>query len=51
MTLHSALAALGIGPGDQVIVPSLTYITTANVVLYQGADLVLCECDPLTYKC
>ena len=50
VTLHSALAALGIGPGDQVIVPTLTYITTANVVLYQGADLVLCECDPLTYN-
>ena len=50
VTLHAALAALGIGPGDEVVVPTLTYISTANVVLYQGADLRLCECDPLTYN-
>lgn len=49
-TLHVALASLGIGPGDEVIVPTLTYISTANVVLYQGAKLVLCECDPLTFN-
>jgi len=50
VTLHAALAALGVGPGDEVIVPTLTYISTANVVLYQGAELRLCECDPLTYN-
>ncbi|MDC0308922.1 DegT/DnrJ/EryC1/StrS family aminotransferase [bacterium] len=49
-TLHAALAALGIGPGDEVVVPTLTYISTSNVVLYQGAELRLCECDPLTYN-
>jgi len=49
-TLHAALAALGVGPGDEVIVPTLTYISTANVVLYQGATLRLCECDPITYN-
>ncbi len=47
-TLHSALIALGIGPGDEVITPSLTYISSANVILYQGATLVLCENDPET---
>ena len=44
--LHSVLAALGIGPGDEVILPSLTFISTANVVLYQGATPVLVECAP-----
>jgi len=48
--LHVALAALGIGPGDEVVVPSLTFIATANAVLYQGATPVLCECDPGTYN-
>ena len=48
--LHVVLAALGIGPGDEVIVPSLTFIATANAVLYQGAKPVLCECDPKTYN-
>ena len=50
VTLHSILAALGVGPGDEVVVPTLTYISTANVVLYQGAQLRLCECDPRTYN-
>jgi perosamine synthetase len=50
VTLHAVLAALGIGPGDEVIVPTLTYISTANVVLFQHAELRLCECDPLTYN-
>lgn len=48
--LHVALAALGVGPGDEVILPSLTFISTANVVLYQGATPVLCECDPRDYN-
>src|SRR3990167_1117710 len=42
-SLHATLCVLGIGPGDEVIVPSLTYISSANVVLYQGASLVLCD--------
>lgn len=50
VTLHAILAALRIGPGDEVIVPTLTYISTANVVLYQGAHVQLCECDPVTYN-
>lgn len=48
--LHVALAALGVGPGDEVIVPSLTFISSANVVLYQGARPVLADCDPRTYN-
>lgn len=49
-TLHAMLMALNVGPGDEVIVPSMTYISTANVVLLCGATPVLCECDPLTYN-
>lgn len=48
--LHVALAALGIKQGDEVIVPSLTFISTANAVLYQNAKPVLSECDPKTYN-
>ncbi len=43
--LHLALASLGIGPGDEVIVPSFTWIATANVVLYCGARPVLVDID------
>ena len=50
VTLHSALVALGIGPEDEVIVPSLTYISTANAVLYVGAKLVLCDSNSKTYN-
>jgi dTDP-4-amino-4,6-dideoxygalactose transaminase len=46
--LHLALAALDIGPGDEVIVPSFTWIATANAVLYCGATPVLCDVDPRT---
>lgn len=41
--LHMALVALGIGPGDEVIVPSLTFVATANAVLYTGATVVLAD--------
>ncbi len=46
--LHLALAALEIGPGDEVIVPSFTWVATANAVLYCGATPVLCDVDPRT---
>jgi dTDP-4-amino-4,6-dideoxygalactose transaminase len=37
--LHLACLALGIGPGDEVITPSLSFVATSNVVLYTGADV------------
>ena len=48
--LHLMLAAAGIGPGDEVIVPSFTWVSTANAVLYCGATPVLCDVDPKTYN-
>lgn len=46
--LHLALAAIGIGPGDEVLVPSFSFIATANCVLYQDAKPVFIDIDPLT---
>jgi perosamine synthetase len=48
--LHLMLAALGIGPGDEVIVPAFTWVSTANVVLYCGATPVLADVDPETFN-
>ena len=48
--LHLALVAMGIGPGDEVIVPSLTYIASANAVTYCGATVVLVDNDPRTFN-
>lgn len=47
--LHLSLAALGIGPGDEVIVPDFTFPATANVVVQLGARPVLVDVDPRTY--
>ena len=41
--LHLACVALGIGPGDEVIVPSLTFVATANAVLYTGARVTFAD--------
>ena len=46
--IHLALVALGIGPGDEVILPTLTYIATANAVRYCGATPVFIDCDEET---
>lgn len=46
--LHLALEALGIGPGDEVIAPTLTFTATVEVVRYLGADAVLVDVDPVT---
>ncbi len=48
--LHLALLANGIGPGDEVIVPTLTFIATANAVLYTGATPVFAESEPTTWN-
>lgn len=48
--LHAALVALGIGPGDEVIVPDFTFVATANAVLLAGATPVLVDIDPETYN-
>lgn len=48
--LHLILAAMDIGPGDEVIVPAFTWVATANVVLYCGATPVLVDIDRATYN-
>lgn len=48
--LHLALVALGIGPGDAVIVPDFTFPATANVVELVGARPVFVDVDPRTYN-
>jgi dTDP-4-amino-4,6-dideoxygalactose transaminase len=45
--LHLGLAALGIGPGDEVLVPSLTFVATVNSVLYVGATPVFVDIEAL----
>src|SRR5271170_4886324 len=46
--LHLALLALGVGPGDEVIVPSFTFIAAANAIRYVGATPVFVDVDPVT---
>lgn len=48
--LHLALHAMGIGPGDEVIVPAFTWVATANVVVHCGATPVFVDVDPETYN-
>ena len=48
--LHLALAGIGIGPGDEVIVPAFTWVATANAVLYCGATPVFADVDRVTYN-
>jgi perosamine synthetase len=49
VALHLALVALGVGPGDEVIVPDLTFAATINAVLYCGATPVIVDVDPYTW--
>ena len=48
--LHLALLAAGIGPGDEVLLPSFTFIATANAVEYTGAKPVFIDIDLATYN-
>jgi perosamine synthetase len=50
VALHLALVAMGIGPGDEVIVPALTFAATINVVLHAGATPVIVDIDPDTWN-
>jgi len=49
VALHLAMLALDVRPGDEVLVPSLTYIATANAVRYVGAEPVFVDVDPETW--
>ena len=46
--LHLMLLGLGVGPGDWVIVPSLTFLATANAVRYTGAEVYCADDNPET---
>ena len=50
VALHAVLKALEIGPGDEVIVPSQTFISTATSVLHAGASAVFCDIDARTFN-
>ncbi|MCX5658013.1 MAG: aminotransferase class I/II-fold pyridoxal phosphate-dependent enzyme, partial [Candidatus Omnitrophica bacterium] len=47
--LHLALLALGIKPGDEVLVPTLTFVASISPVSYCGATPVFVDCDPDTW--
>ncbi|HEX3519227.1 MAG TPA: aminotransferase class I/II-fold pyridoxal phosphate-dependent enzyme [Solirubrobacteraceae bacterium] len=47
--LHLAMVALGLGPGDEVLVPALTFVASANAVRYTGATPVIVDVDPVTF--
>ena len=49
VALHLTLVGLGLGPGDEVIVPTLTFVATANAVKYCGATPVFVDVDPETW--
>jgi len=48
--LHLSLLSLGIKPGDEVIVPTITYVATANAVTYCGAKPIFADIDPTTFN-
>lgn len=50
VALHAALLGLGVRPGDEIIVPTLTYVATANAVAYCGARPVFADSDWRTFN-
>jgi perosamine synthetase len=50
VALHVALAALGVGPGDEVIVPTFTYVAPVNMIRVVGATPVFADSDPRTWQ-
>src|SRR5258708_16002192 len=48
--LHLALLVLGVGLGDEVICPSMSFIASANAIRYTGATCVFADVDPRTYN-
>ncbi|HYV97779.1 MAG TPA: DegT/DnrJ/EryC1/StrS family aminotransferase [Gemmatimonadaceae bacterium] len=50
VALHLALLALGIKPGDEIIVPTLTFVATANAAMYCGATPVFVDIEPATWN-
>jgi len=48
--LHLAMIVAGVGPGDEVICPSMSYVATANSIKYVGAKPVFAEIDPANYN-
>jgi perosamine synthetase len=50
VALHLAFAALGIGPGDEVIVPTFTYVASVNAIAYTGATPVFVDSEPLYWN-
>lgn len=45
--LHLAVQSLGLGPGDEVIVPSMTFVSSVHAIVYTGATPVFCDIDPV----
>lgn len=48
--MHLVVSALGLGPGDEVIVPAFTWISTANVIEHQGATPIFCDINIETFN-
>lgn len=46
--LHAAVAGLGVGPGDEVVVPALTFVASANCIVFQGARPIFADVEPDT---